>query len=524
MQSDAPAAAHDAAGAEAEVLTASAILSTLSATDAKPDATKRALAGLAAEIKARTEHVLEADAFISQMLDDVRLPVVDVRSPSEFAQGHIRGAHNLPLFSDHERSVVGTMYKHQGREAAMAQGMRYVAPKLPALVAQARTLAVDGALGVHCWRGGMRSGALSWLLRQHGLRAPTLSGGYKGFRAWALARWGGLAMPVPTAKQKKQKKPPPPVGARGVDSARCGDGGTNDREGEGAAPTAAPAASEAAAVALAAERTIGGVPAALVEAVRALPGRRVCVIGGRTGVGKTRVLHALRAMGEAVIDLEGLAGHRGSAFGWVGQRWHGRAVSEAPDQPTTEQFANDLALAWRDAQRPRAAEAGGGGGEGCVGGEGGGSGEGGGGDGDGGWLFLEDEDTHIGGVTLPAGVYAALRCAPLVIRVGLGESARVALLTEDYASAEARGADEAAWLARMLDSVSRLGKRLGGAAVAEIQAELKAGEYAAVACVPRAVEGCDPLCAPPMPLPCTHLLHTPLPHTPLSRTRAGAGW
>ena len=46
-------------------------------------------------------------------------PVVDVRTPAEFAQGHIPGARNLPLFSDDERAEVGTAYKQQGRQEAV---------------------------------------------------------------------------------------------------------------------------------------------------------------------------------------------------------------------------------------------------------------------------------------------------------------------------------------------------------------------------------------------------------------------
>ena len=213
---------------------------------------------------------------------------------------------------------------------------------------------------------------------------------------------------------------------------------------------------------------MGGVPLSLIEAARALPGRRVCVVGGRTGVGKTRVLLALRRMGEAVIDLEGLAGHRGSAFGWVGQRWEGKTTDEAPEQPSSEHFANLLAVAWRDANRDHH-----GGQVAAAGGGGGGGGRG--------WLFVEDEDTHIGGVTLPASVYALLRCAPLVVRVVVGERARLRLLVEDYAGDAARGPDPGAWLARMLASVARLQKRLGGERVAALQAQLVAGEYEGVA-------------------------------------------
>ena len=76
-------------------------------------------------------------------------------------------------------------------------------------------------------------------------------------------------------------------------------------------------------------------------------------------------------------------------------------------------------------------------------------------------------------------MYAVLRCAPLVVRVVVGERARLRLLVEDYA-ARARGADHGAWLERMLAS-GRPQKRLGGERVAALQAQLVAGEYEGVA-------------------------------------------
>lgn len=441
-------------------LSAYDILAALSTAATDQTVVLHALQSLATEIKSATQTALEVDAFLCRMLDD-KVPVIDVRSPGEFEQGHIPGAVSLPLFSDHERSVVGTIYKHQGREAAMIQGMRYVAPKLDELVARARELShdADGAIGVHCWRGGMRSGAVAWLLRQRGLKAHALAGGYKAFRAWAMASWGDIAMPVPKAKQRKEKKakkgaptkaavPAEPPAAAAA-TAGCDT------------PTDAPAAGAPAHIPVDTpnESLIGGLPASLVTVAQSWPGRRVCVIGGRTGVGKTRVLLALRRKGHQVIDLEGLAAHRGSAFGWVGQAWHGRAPSDAPDQPTTEHFGNLLALAWRAANQAGAHPS--------TGGRG--------------WLFLEDEDTHIGGATLPAALYAMLRCAPLIVRVHIGEAARIALLIEDYASPQSRGEDEAAWLERMEDSVLRLGKRIGGAEVNALQGALRAREYAGVA-------------------------------------------
>ncbi len=65
------------------------------------------------------------------------------------------------------------------------------------------------------------------------------------------------------------------------------------------------------------------------------------VMGGRTGTGKTDLLLAMAARGAAVVDLEGLANHRGSSFGGLG----------LPDQPSTEHYENQLAEALDQHQR-----------------------------------------------------------------------------------------------------------------------------------------------------------------------------
>ncbi|MBL7952348.1 MAG: tRNA 2-selenouridine(34) synthase MnmH [Flavobacteriales bacterium] len=111
-------------------------------------------------------------------------PIVDVRSPGEFVRGHIPGAHNLPLFSDEERAVVGTVYKQQGRDLAVLEGLRIVGPKMAWLVEGAQRIAPGGGIRVHCWRGGERSGSVGWLLDKAGFKEViTLRRGYKGFRA-----------------------------------------------------------------------------------------------------------------------------------------------------------------------------------------------------------------------------------------------------------------------------------------------------------------------------------------------------
>ena len=65
---------------------------------------------------------------------------IDVRSPSEFARGHIPGAHNIALFSDDIRALVGTCYVQQGREPAMHLAMQHVGPNFDQLVKQAQQI------------------------------------------------------------------------------------------------------------------------------------------------------------------------------------------------------------------------------------------------------------------------------------------------------------------------------------------------------------------------------------------------
>lgn len=112
--------------------------------------------------------------------------VLDVRSPAEYERGHIPGAMSFPLFSNAERAEVGTCYKQQGREQAVELGLRLVGPKLAGFVTTAKDLAPDKQVRVHCWRGGMRSSSMAWLLETAGMQVTLLEGGYKAFRRWVL--------------------------------------------------------------------------------------------------------------------------------------------------------------------------------------------------------------------------------------------------------------------------------------------------------------------------------------------------
>jgi len=305
--------------------------------------------------------------------------LVDVRSPGEYEKGHVPGAVNVPLFQNDVRARVGLLYKTKGRGEALVAGMDAVAPRLEEIVraaaeACASTSAASGEreggeecadVYVMCFRGGMRSSCVGWLLTQRltGKRVRVVDGGYKGFRKWALERCG-------------------PV---------CG-----------------------------------------------LPAPRVCVVGGRTGVGKTRALLALRAQGEQVIDLEGLANHAGSAFGWVGR--------EA--QPTSEHYSNLVACEWHELDPNR-------------------------------WVFIEDEGPHVGRCSVDPLLFERMRNAPLVLRMVASRDIRLRTLVKDYAASEL--ISDPQWLPTMRESVDKLAKRLGGDRVREIQSKLDAGDFAAVA-------------------------------------------
>lgn len=218
---------------------------------------------------------------------------VDVRSPTEFARGHVPGAHNIPLFSDALRALVGTMYVQEGKDRALAYALEHVGPHLHELVAQARAVYVDKPLCVYCARGGMRSASVAWLFDLFKIRGVLMAGGYKAFRNWAGAQFE-------TTKQ-------------------------------------------------------------------------VHILAGKTGAGKTEYLKTLASDGAQVIDLEGLARHRGSVFGGSFEL-----------QATQQQFENDLAVAWFEisAHTP---------------------------------VWVEDESRKIGAVIIPEGIWRSMKNAPVYV-------------------------------------------------------------------------------------------------------------
>lgn len=171
-------------------------------------------------------------------------PVVDVRTPKEFAEFRIPGTINVPIFSDDERVRVGTTYKQVGQDAAKELGLRLVSTKLPILFEQIKELHEKSGKSVviHCWRGGMRSRTVASLMNALGIPCCQLDGGIRSFRRLIVEELRDFAETLPS----------------------------------------------------------------------------FIVLEGLTGTRKTDILESLEKDGYPTLDLEGMAGHRGSTFGAIG--------------------------------------------------------------------------------------------------------------------------------------------------------------------------------------------------------------
>jgi tRNA 2-selenouridine synthase len=118
--------------------------------------------------------------------------IIDVRSPDEYAHAHIPNAFSLPLFTNEERAEIGKTYKQQSREAAIKLGLPFFGNKMQDMIERAegwsanyeKTKGNKPTILVHCWRGGMRSAAVAWLLDLYGFKTEQLTGGYKAYRNW----------------------------------------------------------------------------------------------------------------------------------------------------------------------------------------------------------------------------------------------------------------------------------------------------------------------------------------------------
>ncbi len=284
-------------------------------------------------------------------------PVVDVRSPGEFIHAHIPGAYSLPLFSDEERKVVGTAYKQESRKQAIKIGLDFFGVKMRKLIEEVESLVNSRKWGmgselqtkdsrlilVHCWRGGMRSEAVAWLLDLYGFKVYTLAGGYKKFRNYVLD-----SFKVPF---------------------------------------------------------------------------QFNILGGYTGSGKTELLKILKEKGEKVIDLEGLANHKGSAFGRIG----------LPPQPGQEMFENLLSCELRAVsceQNTGSSKA-------PFRGLGG--------------IWLEDESQRIGQVNIPLDLWNNMRKS-FIFFLDIPFEERLKHIVEEYGSLEQE---------EVIAAIGRISKKLG---------------------------------------------------------------
>jgi tRNA 2-selenouridine synthase len=285
---------------------------------------------------------LETVPFLTRNVD---IPMIDVRSPAEFALGHIPGAFNIPIFSDEERSSVGTIYKQSGREDAIEKGLEFVGPKLKDLALLAKKLAYQEQLKVYCWRGGMRSEKMSWLFELVGIRCFVLKGGIKAYRQQLLQDF-------------KQIK-------------------------------------------------------------------KLIILQGSTGTGKTEILRRMQEMGEQVIDLEKAANHRGSAFGDIG----------FGEQPSSQQFQNDLheALVRMDPDKR---------------------------------IWVESESLTIGKVYLPETLWEKMNRS-ILVELEIPRKKRIERLVTEYGNFDRN---------ILIDKTLKIQKRFGGNNVKKVVGLIEAGE------------------------------------------------
>jgi tRNA 2-selenouridine synthase len=276
------------------------------------------------------------------------MPVIDVRSPGEYAQGHIVGAINIPLLNDKERVIVGTAYKKQGQLTAIKEGFRLVGPRLLAIINETESIANGNQVLVHCWRGGMRSNNFSQFVGMARIKSITLVGGYKAYRQLAL--------------QTFQKK------------------------------------------------------------------LNLTLLTGCTGSGKSEVLRALREAGEQILDLEELANHKGSAFGGL----------MMPEQPTTEQFHNNLFEAMLKLDLTKR-------------------------------IWVEDESITIGKVSLPVDFWRQMQTSSL-IQMHVEKEVRIKRLVNEYGIADKQEFGKA---------MEKIAKRLGGQQLKEAKEKLALNDMAA---------------------------------------------
>jgi tRNA 2-selenouridine synthase len=104
----------------------------------------------------------------------------------EFNHAHIPDAFNIPLLNNEQRAIIGTTYKQSGRERAVIKGFELVGIEFSKFITQAKETSPQKKALLYCWRGGMRSNIMAWVLKAAGFETYTLIGGYKAYRKWVL--------------------------------------------------------------------------------------------------------------------------------------------------------------------------------------------------------------------------------------------------------------------------------------------------------------------------------------------------
>jgi tRNA 2-selenouridine synthase len=122
-------------------------------------------------------------------------PLIDVRAPVEFEDGHFPGSVNLPILENEERRLVGTCYREKGQDAAIRLGHELVSGEIKS----ARTERWKSFLEAHpdaklyCYRGGLRSRIATDWINEAGASIPRIEGGYKSLRNHLLLRLSELS-------------------------------------------------------------------------------------------------------------------------------------------------------------------------------------------------------------------------------------------------------------------------------------------------------------------------------------------
>ena len=115
--------------------------------------------------------------------------LLDTRSPAEYEHAHFPGAVSFPLMTNEQRAIIGTIYKQEGKDAAVLKGFELIGPHFAEFVRQANNITPDKAVVLYCWRGGLRSSVMAWVLSTAGFKVTILKGGYKAFRQWVLSQF-----------------------------------------------------------------------------------------------------------------------------------------------------------------------------------------------------------------------------------------------------------------------------------------------------------------------------------------------